>query len=622
MLNQRNLGKFFEHWLDLPAIRTNNSTNIFKGDLMKKSMIHCTVAIFLIWTHATMAQLAPSGSLWIQIEAQPERAAALQSMENYSTDFDNVLGFDIGAGWFGIALGPYQAGTADGVLQNLRQAGVIPRSSFITTGKSYRRQIYLTPATQADPVPSVAEFAILVPTPPAPAVPELQDPVTASLSTAEQRVQAFETEQAMTLAEKKYLQRALKWAGFYESAIDGLYGRGTRGAMARWQISKVYEDTGVLTATQRVELIADYQTLLAGLGFTKVTEPQAGISIQLPRALLGAAQYDAPFVRFQATTGRIAQVILISQTGDSARIKALYDVLQTLNILPKDGPRALNKSGFTIEGFDTERHTTGFARLHNGEIKGAILVWPMGDNARRQRVEDELFSSFTVLSGALPDAPLFRSGLLPTDLLGGLALRKPTFTQSGVFLNGEGNVLTAAQDFASCDMVELGDGTTLRVLAQNEQLAILEPEQEASPMFVPQFQTGPQRAPQHISVGGYAYGGKLGAPTLTLGLLQDLKNLEGDSDIARLEIKTLPGDIGGPVYSPTGAVIGILLPKPEIGAQQLPGTVNFAATWGLIEPLLLSSNTAVKSEETSSIMDIIDLAAMAQTTVTLVKCWD
>ena len=153
-------------------------------------------------------------------------------------------------------------------------------------------------------------------------------------------------------------------------------------------------------------------------------------------------------------------------------------------------------------------------------------------------------------------------------------------------------------------------------------LAILKPEQQAAPMAVPQFQTSPLRAPQHISVGGYSYGGKLGTPTLTLGLLQDLKNLEGESDIARLEIETLPGDIGGPVYSPTGAVIGILLPKSEGGARHLPSTVNFAATWRLIKPLLLNSNTAVKSAETSAIMDTIDLSAMAQTTVALVKCWE
>ena len=96
-----------------------------------------------------------------------------------------------------------------------------------------------------EPAPSPATPS---PTVQAPDVPEVQDAVTSSLSPAEQRVQAFESEQAMTPAEKKYLQRALAWAGFYESAIDGLYGRGTRGAMATWPIFNGYDDTGVPTA--------------------------------------------------------------------------------------------------------------------------------------------------------------------------------------------------------------------------------------------------------------------------------------------------------------------------------------------------------------------------------------
>ena len=70
----------------------------------------------------------------------------------------------------------------------------------------------------------------------------------------------------MTEAEKKYLQRALAWAGFYDSAIDGLYGRGTRAAMKGWQSVNSYDVTGVLTRAQRAEIIADYRFLLAEIG--------------------------------------------------------------------------------------------------------------------------------------------------------------------------------------------------------------------------------------------------------------------------------------------------------------------------------------------------------------------
>ena len=602
---------------------------------MKNYIIYSAFAICLLWGQASFAQIASPSSVWIQVEAQPDRASALENFEQYKANFDNVVGFDIGAGWFGIALGPYQEKAADRVLQEFLSANLVPRSSFITTGTSYQRQIFPLNEARIEPTQNKVYKAPFIDTAPnqdtataaLALVPDIApDEDTASspsnLPSTGQLIDASFSEQAMTLAEKKYLQRALAWAGFYENAIDGLYGRGTRGAMARWQISNGYEDTGVLTATQRAELIVNYQILLTGLGFTETTAAEAGIAILAPSSILEAAQYDAPFVRYRGREGSIVQVILISQTGDSARLKALYEVLQTLNIIPKDGRRKLTKSSFTIEAIDTAVHTTGFAQLRDGKIKGAFLVWPIGDDARRQRVENEVFNSFTRLPGALPDASIFDAELTPSDLLSGLKIRPPSFTMSGVFLNQEGYILTAKKDFSSCGTIELENGTTLRIAAQNAKLTILEPKLDTAPAALPKFQTAPLRAPRHISVGGYAYGGKLGAPTLTLGLLQDVKNLVGERNIARLEIDILPGDIGGPLYNQSGAVIGILLPNPKNGERKLPSNVHFAATWGWIEPLLQKANITVIKADTLTTVDAIDLSNITQNTVALVKCWD
>ena len=114
----------------------------------------------------------------------------------------------------------------------------------------------------------------------------------------------------------------------------------------------------------------------------------------------------------------------------------------------------------------------------------------------------------------------------------------------------------------------------------------------------------------------------MGAPTLTLGLLQDVKNLVGERNIARLEIDTLPGDIGGPLYDQSGAVIGILLPNPKNGERKLPSNVHFAATWGWIKPLLQKANITVIKADTLTTVDAIDLSNITQNTVALVKCWD
>jgi hypothetical protein len=583
---------------------------------MKKPMIQFTVAIFLFWNYAAVAQLASTGSVWIQLEAQPDRPSAMQSIERYMRDFGNVVGFDIGAGWFGVALGPYEEDAVEAVWQEFHSSGQIPRTSFTTTGTSYRSQIPLPTVAQDDPAQPTSPEMLSV------AMVPVGTIATSELSRAKQRDKALETEQAMNISEKKYLQRALAWVGFYESAIDGLYGRATRSAMSLWQISNGYDETGVLTTLQRDELISNYTRLLAGLDFIQTIETKAGISIQIPNAILGAPKYDEPFVRFEANDGSVIKVILISQTGDEARLKALYQVIQTLSIIPKNGARKLNKSNFTIEAFNSELHTTGFAQLRDGHIKGALLVWPVGDDARRERVADEIFNSFNTLPGALADATIFENGFIPKDLLSGLGIRQPKFVQSGVFLNATGMILTAARDFGSCDLIELGDGVNAQVVIENAHLAVLEALQDITPAIVPEFQSLPLLAPRRISIGGYSYSGQLSMPTVTLGILQDVKNLEGERDIARLEINTLPGDIGGPLYDQNGAVVGVLLPNPKTVDRQLPSNVKFAATWGMISPLLQQENVPVASAVSSVLMDAIDLSNIAKNTVALIKCWD
>ena len=544
----------------------------------------------------------------------------MDSIETFARDLSNVNGFEIDGGWFGVAIGPYDPEQADADLQKLRAEGIIPRTSFTTTGATYGARFY-PPALAAQPGtanPTVQNTAPQTVPPPAPAEETATEP---PISAAEQLAQAKASEQAMTEAEKKYLQRALAWAGFYDSVIDGLYGRGTRAAMKGWQSVNGYDATGVLTTAQRAEIIADYRFLLARLGFEEVVDAQAGIALRLPSTLLAPASYDPPFATYAAKDIGLAQVILISQRGDRARLAALYEVMQTLSILPETGPRKLAKSSFTIEAYDDLIHSTGFATLRDGDIKGLIFVWPRGDSARRARVEEEIFTSFTRLSGTLGEAPILGSDLKPQESLGGLRIRQPNFTQSGVFISQEGHILTAAQDYSGCGRLELQDGLALSVTIQTSDLAVLAPKQGAALPSIGRFETQRPYAPQHVALGGYSYGGKLGAPSITMGKLQALTDLTGRTGVARLELDSLPGDIGGPIYDQHGSVIGILLPPPPPGSRQLPENVQFMANWPLISEILIAADAPANTETQTVELEPVDLANLAQNTVALVSCW-
>jgi hypothetical protein len=120
-------------------------------------------------------------------------------------------------------------------------------------------------------------------------------------------------------AERKELQAALQWFGFYSAVIDGAFGPATRSAMAAWQEAGAQRATGVLTTAQRVALLSAYRGAMAELGLQRVTEPEAGIAIDLPLAMIRFDRYDPPFVRYGEVDGS-GVTVLLNTTADAAAL--------------------------------------------------------------------------------------------------------------------------------------------------------------------------------------------------------------------------------------------------------------------------------------------------------------
>ena len=117
-------------------------------------------------------------------------------------------------------------------------------------------------------------------------------------------------------------------------------------------------------------------------------------------------------------------MLLISQPGDRRTLYGLYDIMQTLAIMPLEGPRERTGDRFTLEGRDSKVVTYAEARLIDGEIKGFTLVWPTGDEARRTRVLAAMQESFTRLDNVL-DPAAGMDDAQSIDLVSGLEIRKP-----------------------------------------------------------------------------------------------------------------------------------------------------------------------------------------------------
>ncbi len=574
-----------------------------------------TVIVLWLLVLVRLAQAQTDEAVWVQLEAQPTLAAATDAARDYGARIENVSGFAIGGGWYAVVLGPFSRADADATLRSFREQGLIPQDAFIAFTGSFRQQFWPVGANVLAGLAAAPNVATPQPVVPAPA--------TASITPDEETErQARETEAALTRAEREALQVALKWAGTYAGAIDGAFGRGTRASMATWQQQQGLPVTGVLTTRQRAQLLDAYTAVLRGLGLAPVRDDQAGIEVQMPTAVVKFARYEPPFAQYDATGDIPARVLLISQEGDQATLFGLYDILQTLEIVPPGGPRSRDNASFVLvgEGTDFISHTE--ARLQNGEIKGFSLIWPIGDEDRRRRVLSEMQASFTRLPGALDPEMLTETGQ-SIDLVAGLEVRKPRQIRSGVYVDGAGAVVTSAEAVAGCTRVTLDNDTDARVTASDATLglALLRPAQTLAPAGVATFRQGEPRLQSEVAVAGFPYGAVLDRPTLTFGRLADVQGLNGEGDLSRLDLEPLPGDLGGPVFDATGAVLGILTPVVTAG-RQLPANVAYATEASAVARFLKTAGIAARSSGGGAQMPAEDLTRAAEAMTVLVSCWD
>jgi len=585
---------------------------------MKQAISALVAVVFSIWAGVASAQV-----VWVQIEAHSDLTVAQERTRDFSARIADVNGFRMSSGWYAIALGPYDEPGALARMQQLSAQGAIPPDSFLVQSSAYSRQFWPIGANALNAPPIQAPAAgqeTATATPPAP-----QTPVVAAEPPEETRREALRSEGQLSRQEKFDLQIALQWFGFYQGAIDAAFGPGTRNSMAAWQASKGYESTGVLTRRQRAELTGDYAAVLASLGLSSLRDEVAGIEMDLPLAMVEFDRYDPPFAHYTTEGDSGVTVLLISQTGDAATLLGLYDIMQTLEIVPLEGTRERTRDRFTLTGQNERITSYTYAELDDGAIKGFTLIWPAGDDPRREIALRAMRDSFASISGTvLPDA--YGEGALEQsiDLISGLQIRRPEKTGSGFFIDALGGVLTTEQAVQACGRITLDDSYEVEVVASDAALglALLRPSISLAPLEYARFRAGIPRLQSEVAVSGYSFDGLLSAPTLTFGTLADIKGLRGEDTVRRLALEASPGDAGGPVFDTSGSVLGMLLPPADLAGKQLPGDVSFAAETGAIAEFLSASGASVAVSERADAMSAEALTRLAADLTVLVSCWE
>ncbi len=577
-------------------------------------MFRAFIVVIAVFLSAAAAKA--QDNFWVQIEARQTLTSAQDRARDYARRLDDIHGFYLGQGFYGIFIGPFDETGAEIALDRLLDQGAIPRDSFVKDGRRFQQQYWPigTRPARADTTQGVA----------VPADPPLPVTGVPSQPSDETPAQALESEAALNPAERQQLQKALQWAGFYDAAIDGAFGRGTRAAMQGWQTANGYDPSGVLTTAQRAALLNAYNAVLAPLRMRVALDEASGIQMQIPTAAVTFTEYQPPFVKFEAM-GDIpqAQVLFISQTGDAGRLQGLYEVLQVLDVVPPEGPRQITGDRFVIEGINDNIHTYATATLQDGAIKGFLFVWPAGDDARRTRILDEMQGSFMRLDGTLDPDIVPPSPTQAIDMVAGLSVRQPRLSRSGFFVSQDGHVVTTPAVLDECERITLDRDVTASVLLTDLDLGvtILTPDVPTTPMSVAALETGLPRLQDRVAVAGYPFNGILGAPTLTFGEVVDIRDLTDDTRFHRLSMLPQSGDAGGPILDDAGAVIGMLLPDKTGAAQILPEDVKFTVTAAEIAQLLASQEIAPVTATPTPPLSSVALTRRAADLAVLVSCW-
>ncbi|MEO0945047.1 MAG: trypsin-like peptidase domain-containing protein [Pseudomonadota bacterium] len=557
---------------------------------MGKRLVVLLLALF--WASVATAQS------WVQIEAQPNEASALQRAQIYAARLADVNAFRTGTNWHVIAIGPFASEDDAAVkLFELRAARAVPADSFVSDGQSFRGRIFGTGVAAA---PVAAPAPVLVP--------------------GEETVaQARASERGLTRDERELLQTALKFEGFYNSVIDASFGPGTRRAMSAWQRANGFEETGILTTLQRQDLINGYLEVQASLGTAPYADEKAGIEVDLPLGMVRFDRYEAPFVHFASAENPDMTLVLISQTGGEDTLTALFDIMQTLEIAPIGAEARRGRQSFTIEGQDSRVLSHIFARRAGDTVKGFALTWPVDDARRYRAVLSSMQASFRTSDSVLPDTA--GGGAQDIDLLSGLDIRRPETTRSGFYIDSDGLVVTTADAVAECTRITIDGDIDAEVMATGSGFALLRPTQTLAPLSIARLATVQPRIQSDIAVSGYSFGGLLSAPTLSFGTLADVKGLDGNQDVERLAVAIEPGDAGGPVLDVAGVVVGMVLPAEE-STRQLPEDVAFAADAPLLSSFLVENGVTPAAGVSEEVLPPEDLTLLATDLTVLVSCWN
>ena len=283
---------------------------------------------------------------YIRIESSADRSRAEEALSRHLALLPEAGLWTLPNGRFAVGFGPMARDAGDAWLAAFKRTGAVPRDAFLSPV-----------ADMGEPEVSGSEPRIGTITPSGAPPPPLDE-----------------------------VQRALRWAGYYDGEIDGKDGPMTRAAIAREVLEQRASPDD---ATALEALIRRRQAWRDEIGLAEVQDIYTGLELPAPMDRLIFDRTERALSIYGPREGSGAALILFSQPGGQQDMLDLTGLVTALGWVPSP-ERRISRGAARLTGRNDTHISHAEAQVIDGRAQGFVLIWPASDADNQPRLAAEI----------------------------------------------------------------------------------------------------------------------------------------------------------------------------------------------------------------------------------------
>jgi hypothetical protein len=271
--------------------------------------------------------------------------------------------------------------------------------------------------------------------------PKIAAPVTVVAKTAAIQVDTATTESTtdastgLSDSERLKIQSALLWSGDYTGSIGGE--DPFLSAVKNFQKRAKTKVTGILTPTERTNLLTAAKSHEDEYGWTIVTDPSTGVRLGLPAKLVTQVREAARGTRYSSAHGEVQIETFRIKTAE-LKPAALFDQEKKEPSTRKVESSVLRDDSFFITGMQGLKKFSVRAYARDGEIRGFTLLFDQMMETIVEPVTAAMVSAF---------APF------PEHSSPFAAMAKSVEYGNGLIVSDRGHIITDRKLAAGCQVI-------------------------------------------------------------------------------------------------------------------------------------------------------------------------